>query len=113
MKVAQTLMAETKAEQTPMDCSLAVRSAESNMTAVRLGLKRMLDSLTAGVTTPQKEPLLGERLAIKMDKMMALNSVGMLVEVKARTMDYSLVESLGWMLVEVKMMGCSLAVSLV
>ena len=58
-------------------------------------MKRMLDSLTAGVTAPQKVPLLGQKLALKMGETMAPNSVEMLVEVKARTMDCSLVERLG------------------
>ena len=33
-----------------MDCLLAVHSAQMNMTAGSLDLKRTLDSLTAGVT---------------------------------------------------------------
>ena len=58
-------------------------------------MKRMLDLLTAGVMAPQKEPLLGEMMARMMDCEKAVRSAQQLVEVKARTMDYSLVESLG------------------
>ncbi len=70
-----------------MDCLSVARSVEQNVTAVRLGLKRTLDSLTAGVTALQKEPLLGEHLVQKMGEVKALNSVHVSVEVMVRTME--------------------------
>ena len=73
-----------------MDCLSVARSVEQNVTAVRLGLKRTLDSLTAGVTALQKEPLLGERLAKKMGEMMAQGLVEMSGDVMVRTMDFEM-----------------------